>query len=242
MRLVNFRIPLLPCCRGGGGCLAVSEESGESVRCSPQSHISGRPRLLGRSPHPESVKKPQAELDREERGRGAARVGCLLGRLAFCGSRGRRAWEMVRFKNRFLVVELIWGEGARAPAELSSKALDKALRESLSRNFGIIGVARTNWSLQGTAHQERGLLWLDATWLLSCRETHRVLRLRMALLVLKESFSAVKHCDPAASIAVIRTPPPPLTTSPVPTPIRIDARRHTGGLPSAMTWLAGGTS
>ncbi|KAJ1476756.1 hypothetical protein T484DRAFT_1964905 [Baffinella frigidus] len=70
---------------------------------------------------------------------------------------------MVRFKNRFLVVELIWGEGARAPAELSSKALDKALRESLSRNFGIIGVARTNWSLQ------------------------------------------VKHCDPAASIAVIRT-------------------------------------
>jgi RNase P/RNase MRP subunit POP5 len=76
---------------------------------------------------------------------------------------------MVRFKNRFLVVDLIWGESARAPPELSGKVLDKALRESLSRNFGVIGVARTNWSLQGTALQERVLLRTDETWLLTAR-------------------------------------------------------------------------
>jgi RNase P/RNase MRP subunit POP5 len=56
---------------------------------------------------------------------------------------------MVRFKNRFLLVDFLWGEGGRAPADLTSKTLDKAVKESLSRNFGVVGVACANWSLQG---------------------------------------------------------------------------------------------
>ena len=43
----------------------------------------------------------------------------------------------MRFKNWILVVDLIWGEGARAPLEMSGRVLAKVLRESFSHNFGV---------------------------------------------------------------------------------------------------------
>ena len=55
---------------------------------------------------------------------------------------------MVRFKNRFLVVEVTFHEDVGLHgSELTSRAFDAALRKSVQRNFGDFGTAATQASL-----------------------------------------------------------------------------------------------
>ena len=56
---------------------------------------------------------------------------------------------MVRFKNRYLLVETVWRDGAQHAAKLSSRALAESIKSSVQANFGDMGSASVMQSLQG---------------------------------------------------------------------------------------------
>jgi hypothetical protein len=55
---------------------------------------------------------------------------------------------MVRFKNRYAVVEFVWSAGA-APADLTNYSVFKWVRDAVKRNFGEFGLGVAMSSLQG---------------------------------------------------------------------------------------------
>ena len=55
---------------------------------------------------------------------------------------------MVRFKNRYLLAELRWGDGDR-PETVTGYNLLNAIKDSLQYNFGDFGVGSNLQSLQG---------------------------------------------------------------------------------------------
>lgn len=54
---------------------------------------------------------------------------------------------MVRLKNRYLLVELVWGDG-KIDESLNSKAILHLIQQQLRTNFGDWGFALTQLSLQ----------------------------------------------------------------------------------------------
>lgn len=62
---------------------------------------------------------------------------------------------MVRFKNRYLVIEMIW-ERSRQERNfrLTREQLLSTIKESISLNFGDFGLAAVNPTLQGLRRNE----------------------------------------------------------------------------------------
>jgi hypothetical protein len=58
---------------------------------------------------------------------------------------------MVRFKNRYLLVELVWRDGAKNASFVSHRQLGECIKESVQTNFGDFGAASILASLQGAA-------------------------------------------------------------------------------------------
>jgi RNase P/RNase MRP subunit POP5 len=56
---------------------------------------------------------------------------------------------MVRFKNRYLLVELVWADG-KVDSSLSAENLKRALKRQIHHNFGDFGVGLVQATLQGT--------------------------------------------------------------------------------------------
>jgi hypothetical protein len=57
---------------------------------------------------------------------------------------------MVRFKNRYLLVETVWRDGAKNASFVSQRQLAECIKESVQTNFGDFGAAAMLQSLQGT--------------------------------------------------------------------------------------------
>ena len=75
---------------------------------------------------------------------------------------------MVRFKNRYLLVETVWRDGTQHVAKLSSRALAESIKSSVQANFGDMGSASVMQSLQGTSRRRFVLLSF-------CRSLHPLL-------------------------------------------------------------------
>lgn len=66
---------------------------------------------------------------------------------------------MVRFKNRYFLFEIVWGETGRVPSGLSQQLVIRAVRDSVAAHFGDVGTGVTASTLQST----RGILKTCAT-------------------------------------------------------------------------------
>jgi ribonuclease P/MRP protein subunit POP5 len=56
---------------------------------------------------------------------------------------------MVRFKNRYLLVELVWGDGM-VDSSISAETLKREVKHQIQLNFGDFGVGLIQATLQGT--------------------------------------------------------------------------------------------
>lgn len=56
---------------------------------------------------------------------------------------------MVRFKNRYLLVELVWGDGM-VDSSISAENLKREVKHQIQLNFGDFGVGLVQATLQGT--------------------------------------------------------------------------------------------
>ena len=58
----------------------------------------------------------------------------------------------MRFKNRYLLVELLWCDGRRERQNVRETAILSAIREGIRENFGEYGEACMTSSLQGMSN------------------------------------------------------------------------------------------
>lgn len=59
---------------------------------------------------------------------------------------------MVRFKNRYLLVELVWGDGM-VDSSISAENLKREVKHQIQLNFGDFGVGLVQATLQGTPRE-----------------------------------------------------------------------------------------
>ncbi len=99
---------------------------------------------------------------------------------------------MVRFKNRYLLVELVWGDGM-VDSSISAENLKREVKHQIQLNFGDFGVGLVQATLQGTP---RGFPSPKAPCAPFPSSSHS--------LIIRSCLSSVKYWNHLTNLCIIR--------------------------------------